>query len=81
MLSKRIEGATRVIGKSQGYHGLAIRDETINCTVNGDGTPCMTTAWEPTPDELARLNAGAPILLTILGTGHPPVSMAVGDAP
>jgi hypothetical protein len=77
MISRRIEGATRTIGKSQGYHGLSIRDTTVNCTVNGDGTPLMETAWEPTPSELERLNAGAPVILRVLGTGHPPVMLEV----
>ena len=77
MISQRILGATRTIGKSQGYLGLSVRDTVVNCTVNGDETPCMETAWEPTPDELARLNAGAPVILRILGTVHPPVMIDV----
>lgn len=81
MISKRIEGATRTIGKSQGYIGLAIRDATINCAVNGVDTPCMETAWEPTPDELARLNAGAPVILRVLGAAHPPVMLEVAPLP
>lgn len=81
MLIKMIEGATRIIGKSQGYIGLPLRDEVINCSVDGPGTPSMVTAWEPTPDELALLNAGAPVLLRVLGTGHPPVMLTVGEAP
>jgi hypothetical protein len=76
-----IEGATRVIGKSQGYLGLPLRDEVIACSVNGDGTPAMVTAWQPTPDELARLNAGASVHLRILGVAHPPVMVEVGPAP
>ncbi len=76
-----IEGATRIIGKSQGYLGLPIRDEAINCTVGGEGTPCMVTAWQPTPDELARLNAGASVHLRLLGTMHPPVMIEVGQVP
>ncbi len=76
-----IEGATRIIGKSQGYLGLPVRDEAICCTVGGDGTPCMVTAWQPTPDELARLNAGASVHLRLLGTAHPPVMVEVGEAP
>lgn len=76
-----IEGATRIIGKSQGYLGLPIRDEAIHCTVGGEGTPCMVTAWQPTPDELARLNAGASVHLRLLGTAHPPVIVEVGEAP
>ena len=77
----RITGCTRVIGKSQGYYGLPLRDETINDSVTGPGTPCMVTAWMPTPDELAALNAGAPIHLRVIGTQHPPVMLSVGDAP
>lgn len=81
MLIGTIEGVTRVIGKSQGYLGLPLRDEVMNCTVNGDGTPAMVTAWQPTPDELARLNAGASVHLRVLGTVHPPVMVGVGDPP
>ncbi|NTG22034.1 hypothetical protein G6L00_16475 [Agrobacterium rhizogenes] len=76
-----IEGATRIIGKSQGYLGLPLRDEVISCAVDGDGTPAMVTAWLPTPDELARLNAGASVHLRILGTVHPPVMVEVGEPP
>ena len=35
------------------------------------------TAWIPTPDELAALNAGAPVYLTVWGNGHPPVYVGV----
>lgn len=81
MLIGTIEGVTRIIGKSQGYLGLPLRDELMNCTVNGAGTPAMVTAWQPTPDELARLNAGAAVHLRVLGTVHPPVMVGVGDPP
>ncbi|KJZ31642.1 hypothetical protein TW83_07720 [Paracoccus sp. S4493] len=81
MLIGTIEGVTRVIGKSQGYLGLPLRDEVMNCTVNGEGTPAMVTAWQPTPEELARLNAGASVHLRVLGTVHPPVMVGVGDPP
>jgi hypothetical protein len=77
----RIDRCTRVLGKSQGYLGLPIRDEVITCSVGGEGTPCMVTAWFPTPDEIERINAGAPIHLRIVGTGHPPVMLNVGDVP
>lgn len=79
MMIKRIEGATRVIGKSQGFMGLPLRDEVITCTVSGPGVPSMVSAWEPTPEELQRLNAGAPVLLRVLGSAHPPVMIEVGD--
>lgn len=81
MLIGTIEGVTRIIGKSQGYLGLPLRDEVMNCTVSGEGTPAMVTAWQPTPEELARLNAGASAHLRVLGTVHPPVMVGVGDPP
>jgi hypothetical protein len=81
LISLHIAGATRVIGKSQGYNGLAVRDVLMDEKVNGSNTPAMLTAWEPTPDELARLNQGAPIILSLLGAAHPPVLLAVGEVP
>ena len=81
MIIGHIQGCTRVLGKSQGYLGLPLRDVTIHDTVNGPGTLAMETAWLPTPDELARLVAGAPVILRVLGTGHPPVMVDVGEVP
>lgn len=60
MLVAIIEGATREIGKSQGYFGLPVKDIILP-----DGTPMMQTAWTPTPDELAALQAGANIIVTL----------------
>lgn len=76
-----IEGATRIIGKEQGFKGLPLRDELINTSVTGDGTPSMVSAWTPSPAELARLVAGASVHLRIIGTVHPPVSIDVGMPP
>lgn len=76
-----IKGHTRVAGKSQGYLGLPIRDVRINCSVNGLDTPAMETAWFPTPAELAALNAGAPVLVRILGQVPPPMMIETGDLP
>jgi hypothetical protein len=75
MLNLAIEGTTRRIGKSQGYLGLCVRDFEF-----GDGTPAMMTAWQPTPAEVAKIVAGQPIYLTILGNAHPPVLLQVGIA-
>lgn len=81
MMIGRVDGCTRVLGKSQGYLGLPIRDELIHERVNGPGTPSMVTAWIPTPEEIEKIVAGAPIHLRILGTGHPPVMLDVGNVP
>jgi hypothetical protein len=77
----RVEGTTRVLGKSQGYLGLPIRDEPLNCSVGGPNTPSMVTAWLPTPKEIEAICAGAPIHVRILGTAHPPIIVEVGAAP
>jgi hypothetical protein len=76
----RIKNATRVIGKSQGYLGLPIRDEIINEATNGL-SHSMTTAWIPTPKELEKLNQGASVHVTILGVNHPPMIVTVGEPP
>ena len=81
MLIGRIERATRTIGEGQGYEGLPLRDELVNCSVNGPNTPAMTTAWIPTPAELEALNAGASIHVRILGQRHPPIMVEVGPVP
>lgn len=35
----------------------------------------MLSLWKPTPEELAQLNAGGFVVLSLMGTRHPPVSM------
>ena len=75
MMINAIEGATRRIGKSQGYLGLPLRDEVV------EGVPQMVSSWQPTPAEVARIAAGAAIYLTVLGNAHPPVLLTVGAAP
>lgn len=84
MLIRRIEGATRELGKAQGYLGLPVRDERVA----GLGA-CMVTAWEPTPAELAALNQGAAIHIRLVGNtvvwadgkSHPPIIVEVGEIP
>lgn len=71
MLINAIEGATRRIGKSQGYLGLPIRDELI------DGIPYMVTSWQPTPAEVAAIAAGSAIHVTLIGQAHPPIKLTV----
>ncbi len=77
----RIKNATRVVGKSQGYMGLPIRDEFINCKINGPNTPSMITAWFPTPKELEMIIAGAPVHVRLIGINHPPIMVEIGEVP
>ncbi len=76
MIPLRIEGATRHIGKSQGYSGLSVLDTALP-----GGTPCMITAWDCTEAERAAIAAGASIYVQILGIDHPPINLWAGDAP
>lgn len=76
-----IQHTTRTLGKSQGYLGLNIRDVLLENEDGTLGTQAMQSAWFPTPKELEALLNGAPIILTVLGTAHPPVKLDVGLAP
>lgn len=82
-LIRRIPGATRVLGKTQGYLGLPVRDAEIDVMVGEEKVraPSMTTAWELTPDEIDRINRGASVHVTILGESHPPIHITIGDPP
>lgn len=75
-----IEGATAVIGKSQGYLGLPVKLERINCELNGPNTLECTTAWIPTPDEIEAIQRGAAVRVSCLHT-QPPIKVFVGPIP
>ena len=75
------EGATRWLGASQGYLPLPLRDVVINDDVTGPETPAMESAWIPSPEDLRGMVAGAPLILRVLGTRHPPVMIEVADPP
>lgn len=85
MIPGRIGQATRYLGAPEGWEPpkdgacahLAIRDVQ---TGPGDRW-AMLSAWEPTPDELKRLMAGALVHLLVSGKVHPPVAIGVGEPP
>lgn len=59
---------------------LHVRVEEVQYT-NGIAMHHVS-AWFPTPDELKRLNEGAPVNLTIVSaSGQPPVALTVGENP
>lgn len=37
----------------------------------------IVSVWRPSSEERALIAAGAPVMLTIIGTGHPPVAVGV----
>ncbi len=55
---------------------LHVRSETQN------GIHFMSSAWIPTPAELASINAGAPIILSVsCPDAHPAVALSAGNIP
>jgi hypothetical protein len=76
-----IEGATRVLGVSQGYLGLPLRDDIEFDKASGENVHTMTTAWQPNPRQMAAIAKGATIYLTLFGINHPPCRIEVGPEP
>ncbi|CAN7603952.1 hypothetical protein [Bosea sp. LjRoot237] len=74
-----IDGATRVIGESQGYIGLPLRDQTTHCAVSGENTPVMVSQWTFTDYEREMISQGADIQLFVIGTRHPPVLLELAQ--
>ena len=59
----------------------AIEGATRRIGKSQDFGPQMVSSWQPTPAEADAIARGAPIYLTVLGAGHPPVMLTVGVAP
>lgn len=84
MIPVRIQGFTNYLGAPIGWepdkHGpcahLAVRVE-----IDLELGVSMSSAWEPTPEEIALIVAGAPIILKVFGAGHPPVWLSASEAP
>jgi hypothetical protein len=80
----RIEGANCTLGAPDGWDksrdgscsSLAIRAEAVE-----SGRLLMESVWFPTPEEMVAIAAGAPVKLSVYGSGHPPVMLGVGDVP
>lgn len=77
MLIRRIKGYTNVFKAPAQWNqdkgrcsDLAVR------VVKTEQGHCCESAWEPTPAELAALNAGGSVILRVFG-GQPPVAVYV----
>jgi hypothetical protein len=46
-----------------------------------NGMTFLVSKWEPTPDEIERLKAGAPVILGLSVPQHPVVFVSVGAPP
>lgn len=81
MIPRRIVGSTHALGAPEAWkvetHGIC---STLHVRCEYDrGLMTVQSAWEPTPDELAALNAGGSVVLSIVG-GMPPVMLSVEPA-
>ena len=79
MIPIRIAGATNKLGEPENW------DSTVHGKCNplvirrtDDGV--FESAWEPTPVELAALNDGGSVVLSVVG-GQPPVKLSVEPHP
>lgn len=80
MLIRRIEGATRNLGAPPNWDGDVSKCNVLPIIdVPTEQGPFMVSAWEPTPAELALLNAGESVQLWICGHSHPVVALTVSD--
>jgi len=74
MIAAKIAGATGALlppeGWEEGRHG-----KCSQLWVRLDGG-IFQSAWEPTPGELALLNAGGKVILSVVGH-QPPVALGV----
>jgi len=44
-----------------------------------DGSSAMVSFWKPDAQELADLNRGASVMLSVYSAAHPPVAVAVSE--
>ncbi len=70
MNATKIEGANKVF-VAEGCNNLDVREVSEGMYYT------LESAWIPTPEELALLNAGRPLVLVIAGRGMPPVKLEV----
>jgi hypothetical protein len=74
-----LKGHNREVGRDQGFVPLCLRDTFTFDEGTQQQYPCMETAFLPTKEQIVKLIAGEPLILRILGTKWPPVSIEVGD--
>jgi hypothetical protein len=73
----------RVLGAPQGWDQQSLTCTALAVTLTEvDGALAMVSYWRPDPHELALLNAGGLVALSVFGGGMPPVALtACKDGP
>lgn len=73
-----IPGHTRVLGAPKGWNNeeVPVGSLPVAEVVSG-GEKWMVSAWKPSAEELAQLNANGSVHLWIMGNYHPVVGISV----
>lgn len=87
MKAGKIGGATRNLLAPEGWkeskhgvcEGLWVRDATYQTPLPEFTLPLVQSVWIPSDIDIAKIKAGQPILLSVIGHTHPPVSIQVGE--
>jgi hypothetical protein len=80
MIPGRITGATHDLGKPADWDDSKGRCASLPVRqVLCAGELVMISAWQPTPEELRKLNLGESVHLMIWGNTHPVVALGVGE--
>lgn len=67
---------TRVLGAPKGWDQGELPCGAIAITdVVASGVPCVVTYWRPSAEELAELNAGGLVSLSVVGKTMPPMAL------
>lgn len=67
-----------VLGAPAGWDQKALPCDALPITrCEMDGIPVVVSYWKPTAQELADLNAGQHIALSVIGVTMPPVALFV----
>jgi len=78
MEAQKIRDSNLTLGKPENWD-----DTKANCTalpvraIVVDGLHVIESAWRPTEDEMAELNAGGFVILRVFGQGMIPVQLYV----
>lgn len=66
------------IGESQGYTGLHVHFGYVFDHARERQTPALTTAYELSPEQIAALVAGSPLIIRLINVmQHPPIMVGV----
>jgi hypothetical protein len=79
MIPGVIQGANLRLGKPSDMSDEECKPLHVRRCTDESGYAIMQSAWFPSPDELKRMQEGAPVIFTVYGTVHPPIWLDVGS--